>query len=79
MYSFLVAATGWTWDYIDEHMTFSRYQALCAYYEANPPVHLMMKQYFAALVKSGGGEIQTKEPPKDGAEILKDFPAGITL
>jgi hypothetical protein len=36
--------TGWTWEYIDDHMDLPRLSAMNRYWENHPPVHIMLKK-----------------------------------
>lgn len=38
MICWVVHATGWTWDYIEDHVTMPRLGALSRYFDKNPPV-----------------------------------------
>ncbi len=51
IYVHLIACTGWTWDYIDQHMTLPRLIAMNSYWTEHPPLHLLVSAYFG--VKSG--------------------------
>jgi len=39
------AMGGWTYDYIDQHMTLSRLKALHGYLKNHPPTHLLVAAY----------------------------------
>lgn len=45
MYCRVIAATGWTWEYIDEFLTLPRLAAMNRYWAVNPPLHLMVQGY----------------------------------
>jgi hypothetical protein len=45
LYSHLIACTGWTWEYIDDHMTIPRLSAMTRYWNQNPPVHVLVAGY----------------------------------
>jgi len=53
IYGLLITATGWTFDYIDSHVTFSRYNRLVEYWSQNPPLHLLLGAHFAAGKPAG--------------------------
>lgn len=36
----MIAATGWTWEYLDEFLTLPRLDALTKHWERYPPVHI---------------------------------------
>jgi hypothetical protein len=40
------ASTGWTWDYVAEHMDLVRLAALTDYWKGHPPTHVMVAAYF---------------------------------
>jgi hypothetical protein len=42
IYSHLIATLGWSYEYIDEHMTFPRFKALVNYWKLHPPVHVLL-------------------------------------
>jgi hypothetical protein len=46
LYCHLIACTGWSWEYIDESITLPRLYAMNAYWAKNPPVHLLLRQFF---------------------------------
>jgi hypothetical protein len=37
---------GWTWEYVDQHMTLPRLSILNRYWKKHPPVHCMLAMYF---------------------------------
>lgn len=41
-YAEIATATGWTWDYIRNNMTFARYAALKEYWKIVPPTNVML-------------------------------------
>lgn len=41
----VAASTGWTWDYIAEHVDLPRLAALNTYWDNHPPVHVMVAAY----------------------------------
>jgi len=47
----LITATGWTWEYIDEHMTLDRLAALNKHWETFPPVHKQLARIASAFLK----------------------------
>ncbi len=46
----MITATGWSFEYVDSHVTFSRYNRLVEYWSQNPPLHLLL----GALLAGGG-------------------------
>lgn len=46
MIAHVCASTGWTWDYVTEHVDLVRLAALNAYWSGHPPVHAMVAAYF---------------------------------
>ena len=45
LYAHLINCFGWTWEYIDDHMTFDRLKHLNDYWRLNPPVHKLIASY----------------------------------
>ena len=43
---------GWTWEYVDEHMTLPRYFALGEYWEQWPPLHKLVSVYMGHKPKA---------------------------
>lgn len=54
LYGHIIACTGWTWDYIGEHMTLDRLGALTKYWNSHPPMHLMVAAYLGIKPTRGG-------------------------
>lgn len=44
-YAHLCTCFGWTYDYIDDHMTLSRLSEITPYLRKNPPVHQLVASY----------------------------------
>lgn len=57
----LIARTGWTWDYIDEHMTFPRLEALNREWERTPPPN----ESLAMLLRALGWKQAAKPVPSE--------------
>lgn len=36
---------GWTWEYIDDHMTVPRLSTFTEYWKSHPPMHLLVAAY----------------------------------
>ncbi|MGH7750034.1 MAG: hypothetical protein ACREQ5_35490 [Candidatus Dormibacteria bacterium] len=45
MFAYVCAATGWTWDYIGEHMTLPRLYALWEHWATYPPMHITAARF----------------------------------
>ena len=45
LYAHLITSLGWTWDYIDEHMTLPRLTVLSAYWQNHPPTHIALAAF----------------------------------
>ncbi|MBS0370204.1 MAG: hypothetical protein JSS57_13485 [Proteobacteria bacterium] len=56
--SHVCASTGWTWDYVAEHVDLPRLEALNAYWADHPPLHVMVAAY-----------LDIKPQPKQDAEL----------
>jgi hypothetical protein len=62
MYSHIIMATGWTWDYIDDFMTLPRLYAMHEYWKQWPPVHIIQ------ALKAG---IKPKQEVKTAEDMQK--------
>lgn len=67
MIAHVAAATGWTWDYISEHVDLPRLAALNDYWSVHPPVHVMVAAYLGI-----GAETKPKE--QDFSELFQNLP-----
>ena len=83
IYASLIAATGWTWDYIEDHIDLPRYDALMLYYSKNPPVHVMLAGFFGCGPKKSEAIEKASEFVPVGnvsadkmTELLKGFGIG---
>ena len=45
----LVNYTGWTWEYIADHVDLPRLAALQRYWARIPPLHITVASYFGAI------------------------------
>jgi hypothetical protein len=45
LYCHLITCFGWTWEYVDQSMTFPRLAALNVYWKRNPPLHQLVANY----------------------------------
>ena len=76
LYSHLLACfPGWTWEYIDDHMTVPRYLAIQRYQKDNPPLHLMVAAYFG-VGKEGESGPTASGVDSDGNSLFDLFPGG---
>ncbi len=64
----LIMVTGWTWEYIDEHMTLPRLYEMNDYWAKYPPVHLMLASFFG---------VTKQEKPLTGKDLVQMFPNGV--
>lgn len=46
------ACTGWTWDYVLEHVDIPRLEALSNYWSDHPPLQWMVAAYFGIKPKN---------------------------
>lgn len=67
LYAHIAACTGWTWDYIAEHVDLSRLDALNRYWTQWPPLHVMAAAYLG---------LKPSTPDKQDSidELLQLFP-----
>ena len=45
LYAHLCTCFGWTWEYIDECMTFERLESCDRYWKEHPPIHIIVADY----------------------------------
>lgn len=57
-------ATGWTWEYVGEHMDIPRLRKMQHYWEENPPLHVLVASYM------GVGVRKDKKQSSAGAEMI---------
>ena len=70
----LITCTGWTWDYIDQHVTLPMVRALNASWSLLPPPALALRRIGQALgVKAPAGPPQRAAT---AAEAMRDAQAG---
>jgi hypothetical protein len=67
IYAHVVASTGWTWDYVSEHVDLPRLNAMNEYWAQFPPVHIMVAGYMG---------YKPKEKPEENNfdELFRNFP-----
>lgn len=61
----MITVTGWTFEYIDDHMTVPRLRALSEYWEHSPPVHVLVAAYMG---------VGKKDKATDLGELMSMFP-----
>lgn len=79
-YSHIIACTGWTWEYIDDFMTLPRFDAMQKYWRNNPPVHILLRDFFGvgkASDKSDNSQSSSQGESKYGSleDLISDFSA----
>jgi hypothetical protein len=67
LYAHVIACTGWTWDYISEHVDLPRLESMNRYWEQFPPLHVMVAAYFGITPKK-------QQEPASVDELLAMFP-----
>ena len=48
--------TGWTWDYVENHMTVPRLKAMHEEWQRNPPLPLMIATYLGIRKEHGSSD-----------------------
>jgi len=66
LYCHLITCFNWSWEYIDDHMTLPRLDALREYWKSNPPLHQIMAAYAG---------FKPTEVPEEKENNLADFMA----
>jgi hypothetical protein len=64
---------GWTWEYVDEHMTLPRLAAIVKYHNTNPPLHWMAARYLG-YGASAEKTTAKSELDEDGLSLFDHFP-----
>lgn len=66
-------STGWTWEYVGQHMDLPRLFALSGYWKKYPPVHVLFAAYAGYEPKgaSGGESALVDELFATGAAVKK--------
>ena len=57
----LIASFGWTWEYIDDHMTIPRMTAINAVHKLRPPVYIVQDDLRRMIAGYLGVELDAKE------------------
>ncbi|HOX90233.1 MAG TPA: hypothetical protein PLN55_11530 [Burkholderiaceae bacterium] len=57
----MIAHTGWTWDYVEEHMDLHRYAALQRQWRRFPPLQRMVQAYLG---------IEPEDEPNEPSESM---------
>ncbi len=71
IYTELVTATGWTWEYIDETMTIPRLNGMRKYWESYPPTHISTARLCMAYLDIKPADHQAEEwNPEESDPIL---------
>jgi hypothetical protein len=73
----LIACTGWTWEYIDNHMTIPRLSTMTRYWSQNPPVHVLVAEYmgYEAPAVTPAGNATPPAPSQEAIEtLMANFP-----
>lgn len=73
----MIACTGWTWEYIDNHMTIPRLSAMTRYWNQNPPVHVLVAEYmgYEAPAKTPAAGEPAAAPSQEAIEtLMANFP-----
>lgn len=76
LYAHLIACTGWTWDYIADHVDIPRLTSMNDYWAKHPPLHVMVQWFMGIEEKSVSGELPDSEPEMDILEFAQQFPQG---
>lgn len=72
-----MAATGWTWEYIDENMTLPRLAVMNKHWNVAPPVHISLARLNGALLeKAPEAEKADGGDNKGLQDFIGDFLSG---
>ncbi len=68
----MISLTGWTWEYLGQHLTLPRLYEMQRYWEQHPPVGDLVAAYLGYEGKATG---TSKRPPDYGSpeELISAF------
>jgi hypothetical protein len=74
LYAYVIAATGWTWEYIDVNLTLPRLEALQKHWLDCPPIHVTAARHFPlkSAASSSAGKPRKITNAWEGAEIIDE-------
>lgn len=75
LYAQLIAATGWTWDHIDQRVTLPQANALAAHWIATPPPGLELRRIARYLGLPDPRPVHTSAPPSAPDDALRQAQA----
>lgn len=73
IYTHIIMATTWEWDYIADNIDLPRFYAMQDYWMDNPPVHLMIKGYLGIKdqpKKDTNGKIDNSDNETNIANLI---------
>lgn len=77
LYAHLIACTGWTWEYIENHVDIPRLTSMNDYWAKHPPLHVMVQWFMGIEEKQASVEQSTDaEPEMDILEFAQQFHQG---
>lgn len=65
IYAHVIACTGWTWEYISDHVDLPRLEALNKYWAQFPPAHVLIAAYLG--IKPQQKSFQITNPKEQDA------------
>jgi hypothetical protein len=71
-YSYVIAATGWTWEYIDEFLTLPRLNALQKHWAKYPPVDVTAALHFPLKTNTGDRPRRKIDNVWQAANVVND-------
>jgi hypothetical protein len=73
-------ATGWRWDYVEDHLTMPRLRALKRYWAQSPPPHLLLALIARALLgPDRSAPPAAVDPWQELASLAADPAAGLAV
>jgi hypothetical protein len=76
MYSHIIQATGWSWEYVRDHMTLPRLAEMNKYWASFPPVHISAGRIYHAITGTKPTPLSSAaeaEPVKDLNDFISDI------
>ena len=72
-----MSAFGWTWEYIDDHMTLPRYYEISEQWAAWPPLHLAVLAYMGYEGKASEENKKKKDSNETSFADLQQMFGGV--
>lgn len=75
----MITATGWTWNYVDQHVTLPQVEAMSRFWETIPPAALQLKRISLALGIAPEKTVKTSAPKTADEALHQALAAGLPV